>query len=171
MKRILNVLVILVFVSFATISNGQNKPKLGHINSNDLLEKIPGRDSAKTKLEKYAKDVQSQFKGMQGELESKYNDYQANEKNMTELIKKTKMDELKDLQDRIDNFQKSAQDDMQKKENDLLKPIIDKAKKAIEDVAKENKYTYIFDSASGILLYTDPGDDILPLVKAKLGLK
>ena len=172
MKRTLNAVLVILLVSLATITYGQNKTnKIGHINSNELLEKMPGRDSAKAKLEKYAKDVQSQFKAMQAELETKYADYQANEKNMTELIKKTKMDELKDLQDRIDSFQKSAQEDMQKKENEFLKPIIDKAKKAIEDVANENKYTYIFDTASGIVLFSDPGENVLPLVKKKLGLK
>jgi outer membrane protein len=171
MKKISRGIMILCFVSFVTFMYGQNKPKLGHINSNELLEKIPGRDSAKAKIEKYAKDVQGQYKAMQGELETKYADYQANEKNMTDLIKKTKMDELKDLQDRIDNFQKSAQEDMQKKENEFLKPIIDRAKKAIEEVAKDNNYTYIFDTASGIFLYTDPGDDVMALVKKKLGLK
>jgi outer membrane protein len=170
MKRIFNVLLVICFVGFTMFSYGQNK-KFGHINSNDLLEKMPGRDSAKVKLEKYAKDVQGQFKAMQGELEQKYADYQANEKNMTELIKKTRMEELKDLQDRIETFQKSAQEDMQKKESDLLKPIIDKAKKAIEEVANENKYNYVFDTASGILLFSEPADDILPLVKKKLGMK
>ena len=171
MKKVLNVLMIVCLVSFVTFTYGQSKTKLGHINSNELLEHMPGRDTAKAKLEKYAKDVQGQYKAMQGELEAKYADYQSNEKNMTELIKKTKMDELKDLQDRIDNFQKSAQEDMQKKESELLKPIIDKAKKAISEVAKDNGFTYIFDTASGILLYTDQGDDIMALVKKKLGLK
>ena len=171
MKKILNVLLIVCLVGFVTLTYGQSKPKIGHINSNELLEQMPGRDSAKAKLQKYANDVQSQYKAMQGELETKYADYQANEKNMTDLIKKTKMDELKDLQDRTENFQKNSQDDMQKKENELLKPMIDRAKKAIEEVATENKYNYIFDTASGILLYSDPGDDIMPLVKKKLNLK
>ena len=75
------------------------------------------------------------------------------------------------MQARIDSFQKSAQDDITKKENELLKPILDKAKKAIEDVATENKYNYVFETGYGAVLYSDPGDDILPLVMKKLGLK
>ena len=57
----------------------------------------------------------------------------------------------------------------QEREKALLTPIIDRAKEAIRDVAKENGYTYIFDSAVGVTLY-EGGDDVLPLVKKKLGL-
>ena len=171
MKRVLSILLVTFFTVVTVVSYGQTKLKIGHINSNELLEKMPGRDSAKVKLEKYAKDVQDQYKAMQGELEAKYTEYQSKEKDMTDLIKKTKMAELKDLQDRMDNFQKSAQEDMQKKENELLKPMIDRAKKAIEEVAKENGYTYVFDTASGIVLYADQGDDLLLIVKKKLNLK
>ena len=59
---------------------------------------------------------------------------------------------------------------LQSQEEKLLRPIIDKAKKAIEDVAKENNFTYIFDSGVGVLLYQNDSDDIMPMVKKKLGL-
>lgn len=52
----------------------------------------------------------------------------------------------------------------------LVQPLIDKAKKAIEEVAKENGFTYIIDTSSGALLYSG-GEDILPLVKKKLNLQ
>ena len=78
--------------------------------------------------------------------------------------------EIMDLQQRIQSFQASAQEQLQMKEQDLLQPIIDKAKKAIEDVAKENGYTYIFDSGLGVLLYMPEGDDVKALVKTKLGI-
>jgi len=76
-----------------------------------------------------------------------------------------------DLSNRIEAFQSSAQEDLQKKEQELLQPIIDLAKKAIEEVAKEQGYTYILDTAYGIVLFADPSDDIMPLVKKKLNLK
>ena len=60
---------------------------------------------------------------------------------------------------------------LQEKEKELLQPIIDRAKQAIAEVAKENGYTYIFDTSAGTLLYQQDSDDILALVKKKLGLK
>jgi outer membrane protein len=152
-------------------SNAQKAIKLGHINSNDLLKIMPGRDSAQTILEKHVKDLEKTLKGMKTELETKYQDFMSSQSQMSELIKQSKTKELQDMQARIEEFQDNAQKDYQDREKKLLTPIIDKAKKAIEDVAAENKYTYIFDSGVGSLLYQDASDDILPLVKKKLGFK
>ena len=113
---------------------------------------MPGRDSATAKIQAYAKTLETQLKGMQNELETKYTDYQTMEPNLTDLIKQTKQKELQDIQTRIEAFQQSAQDDLEKKQNEILKPIIDKAKAAIEKVAKENQFTYIFDAGLGVLL-------------------
>jgi outer membrane protein len=89
---------------------------------------------------------------------------------MTDAIKQDKIKEITNLEERISEFQQSAQKDLQSQEEKLLRPIIDKAKKAIEDVAKENNFTYIFDSGVGVLLYQNDSDDIMPMVKKKLGL-
>jgi len=90
---------------------------------------------------------------------------------MSSIIKQTKEKEILDLQRRIQEFQQTAQEDLQNKENELTAPIIEKARNAVRDVAKENGYTFIFNSTEGLLLYTEPADDIMALVKKKLGLK
>ena len=74
------------------------------------------------------------------------------------------------MQQRIQDFQVSAQQDLQKKNDEIARPVYTKAKKAIEQVAKENGYKFVFDTSSGSVLYSEPGDDILPLVKKKLGI-
>ncbi|MEI6696557.1 MAG: OmpH family outer membrane protein [Bacteroidota bacterium] len=171
MKNVLKIILVLGIFSMPLFSNAQKAIKLGHINSNDLLKMMPGRDSAQKVLEKHAKELETTLKGMQNELETRYQDFTANQAQMSELIKQTKTKELQDMQARIQDFQDNAQKDYQDKEKKILTPIIDRAKKAIEDVAAENKYTYIFDSGVGSLLYQDASEDILPLVKKKLGLK
>jgi len=153
----------------ATLS-AQSKMKFGYIDSGELLMAMPGRDSAKTVLEKYARDLEMQIRSMSAELEQKYQDYLNNSANFTDLIKRTKERELQDLQQRVQDFQQSAQEELQMKEQDLLTPMIDAAKKAIDEVAKENGYTYIFDAGSGFLLFYESGDNIMPLVKKKLGI-
>ena len=90
---------------------------------------------------------------------------------MSDLIKQTKEKELQDLQDRIQAFQQKAQTDLQAKQQDLLQPIVAKAKDAIKEVAKENKYNFIINAIEDVMLYSEPGDDILPLVKKKLGIQ
>lgn len=147
----------------------QKNVKLGHIDSNELLKIMPGRDSAQAQLQREMTELEDQLKEMQMELQNLYNDYMAKESQMSDLIKKTKQSELQDKGARFEEFQKNAQLRLQESEKALLTPIIDRAKEAIRDVAKENGYTYIFDSAVGVTLY-EGGDDILPLVKKKLGL-
>lgn len=149
----------------------QKTVKLGHINSNELMQIMPGRDSAQSVLEKEVSDLEQTLKSMQEELEKRYNEYQAGQAGWSDLIKQTKQSELQDMSARIEQFQKNAQQQLQTREAEVLKPIIDRAKKAIEDVAKENGYTYIFDAGVGTLLYSQDSDDIMPMVKKKLGLK
>ncbi|MFW5892440.1 MAG: OmpH family outer membrane protein, partial [Bacteroidota bacterium] len=108
---------------------------------------------------------------MQTEFQTKYQDFLENEANYSDLIKQSKQRELGNLQERITEFQESAQQDLVQRENKLLQPIIDQARDAIEEVAEEQGYTYVFDMSAGSLLYANPGDDILPLVKDKLGIE
>ncbi|GIK70898.1 MAG: OmpH family outer membrane protein [Bacteroidetes bacterium] len=157
----------LIFLSVASFA--QKTQKLGHINSNELLMAMPERTKIQKDLEDYAKQLQSQLQTMETEWQGKVQDFKAKEGQMTELIRNTKVKEITDLEQRIQDFQETAQKDLQNKEGELLQPLIDKAKKAIEDVAKENGFTYILDSSVGVLLYT-AGEDILPLVKKNLKL-
>ena len=105
------------------------------------------------------------------EYKSKVQAYQNNVGTMSDLIRQTKEQEISDLQQRIQAFQQSAQQDIAKKQNDLFQPIIKKIKDAITAVGKEYHYTYILDVSQGVVLYYAHGDNVMPLVKKKLGLK
>lgn len=171
MKNFLKAVVLILAVLFTVNLNAQTKIKLGHIDSDSLLKMMPGKDSAQIKIEKEIKLYQSQYTAMETEYNTKVADYQTNLTTMSDLIKTTKAAEIADLETRITKFQTSASEAIQKKQTELLQPIIDKAKKAIEDVAKENGFTYIFDSSVGVLLYDGGGEDIMLLVKKKVGIK
>lgn len=170
MKKRLIFLLVAMF-AFGTASYAQKTVKLGHLNSADLMQIMPGKDSAQAAFQAEMEVLDSQLKAMQEELQKKYTDYQERQAQMTDLIRSTKEQEIRDLDQRIANYRESAQQKLQEKEKELLQPIIDRAKQAIADVAKENGYTYVFDTSSGALLYQQDSDDILPLVKKKLGLK
>ena len=157
--------------AFGGTAVAQKNIKLGHINSNDLMQIMPGRDSAQTVLQKEVQDLEATLKTMQGEMEKRYNEYMENQAGWTELIRNTKQREIQDMGARIQEFQENAQKQLQERESTLLKPIIDRAKKAIEDVAREGGYTYILDARTAAVLYSQDSDDIMPLVKKKLGLK
>ncbi len=166
MKKLLLAAIITCF--FASV-NAQIK--LGHINSTSLLQSMPETKNADSALTKFGKSLEDQLKAMSGEYDKKVEEYKKNEASMADPIKEIKVKEITDLEDRIRNFQQSAQDNIQKKKEELYQPIIKKADEAIKAVAKDKGYTYIFDSSVGVLLYANDSDDIISLVKAKLGLK
>jgi outer membrane protein len=169
--------LILSFVGISLCGGnvfGQATLKLGHINSQELFLAMPESDSAQKKLENAKNMMQTTLEQLQVEFNKKYEDFNrlAQEPNNSELILKTKEDELRSLQERIQVFQQQAEQDLGNQRVALFKPIQDKAVKAVNDVAEENGFTYIFDTAGGALVYTSPeSQDILALVKTKLGLK
>ena len=167
MKKIF--IVAFAIFSFA-ISNVSLAQKTGFVNLNDLLLLMPERKKAETDIQDYAKQLDSQLKTMSAEYESKVGEYQKQEAMMAEPLKVDKQKELADLEERIRTFQSTAQESLQKKQSELLEPMVKKAKKAIEDVSKEGSYKQVFDTSSGIVLYNDPADDIAALVKKKLGV-
>mgnify|MGYP000855928022 FL=1 len=167
MRNIVKILTVVVLVTFAFTANAQ---KLGHLDFAKLYSLMPGQDSIKAVYETYAKGLQNQLATMQAEWENKLTDYQANQATMSNIIKQTKERELQDLQTRMEDFNQKAQQDLSDKEMELTQPLIDKARKAVEDVAKEKGYTYVFNSTEGLLLYAG-GEDLMPLVKAKLKIQ
>lgn len=171
MRNVFKIFVVVALVLMGSFNaEAQNKAKFGHVDFAALYAMVPGQDTVKVVYESYAQDIQNQFAAMQGEYENKLMDYQQNSATMSDIIRETKEKEILDLQSRIEAFQYSAQEKLGGKEAELTAPLIERARKAVEDVAKENGYTYIFNSTEGLLLYAEPSDDILPMVKKKLGL-
>jgi len=170
MKKV-KILLMLAVMALATTTFAQKGAKIGHINSNDLLVAMPEKATVQKELEAHASELETALSAMNKEYQSKVADFQAKQDVMTDIIKQSKIKEITDLEKRITEFQQTAQTDLQKKEQELLQPIIDKAKNAINEVAKENNYTLILDSSVGVVLYSIEGDDILPLVKKKLGME
>lgn len=151
----------------ATIStNAQGK--YGHINSQEVMRSMPGVDSLQIKIQEFQQELQTTYQTMVDEFNNKKDAFDKQAGTMTSSVRKMKEDELYTLQNRIVEFQNNVQTDIEEKQFILLKPYQDKLQKAIDDVAKEKGFTYIFDTQ--ILLYSG-GEDITPLVKAKLGIK
>jgi outer membrane protein len=170
MKRNLILGIVFSMLLIAGPSFSQVNPKFGYIDSNELLELMPGKDSIQSALEEYGKSLESQLQVMYSEYQTKLGDYQTNSSSMSTIIRQTKERELADMETRIQEFQQQADVDLQNKQMELLEPLLNKARQAIEEVAEENGYTYIFDVGVGMLLYYEKGENILPLVREKLGI-
>ncbi len=168
MKKIVLTLAGLLMMAAATFAQS---PKLGYINSQELLQSMPEMTKSEGELKTLAKSYEDQLVTMNQELEKKYKDFQAGDKTMTEAVREVKTRELQDLQARMESTKESAQEKIQKRKKELYDPILEKADKAIRAVATEKNYDYIFDASAGSLLFAKESENVLDAVKAKLGIK
>ena len=169
MKKLLLTLCVIVAASAAVRAQA---PKLGHIDRQALMLMLPERKEAEAKMQAFAKQLDDRLKAMGEEYKTMVAKAQADAQagTMTQTQQQTAMREIQELEQRISEAQDKAKEDLQKQEDELLAPMVERTNKAIKDVATEGKYTYIFDSSTGMVLFYDNGEDILPLVKAKLNI-
>ena len=175
MKKMIFVLLACSFLGAGTALQVNAQNKLGHINSDELLLAMPERDSILVILEEQRQSIIRQSEELNVEYNQKYESYLLQRDSLSPLIAKTKEDELTDYANRIQTFEAAAQQELQAAQQELFQPILDKAQKAIKEVSEENGFTYVFDVSpqGGMVVYfpEDETFDILPLVKAKLGIQ
>ena len=167
MKKVLKLTLAVVCVMFSTSLFAQ---KIGRISSQEVVVNMAEYKEAQTQLEALAKDLQAQMETIQVEMNTKIQEYQKGAETMTDAVRQLKEKELTDLNTRIQEFQQVAQQDLQKKENELLAPIYEKVKATIDEVAKAGGYTVILPGSALIYVDTAQVKDIASEVKAKLGI-
>lgn len=146
--------------------------KLGHINSKEIISVMPEVAGIEKTVDELGKKWESEIMKMREEYNAKIKEYQEKQETMPDGIKQIRMSEIQEVEQRINTFQQTAYTDLQKKQQELITPVIDKVKKAINEVGAETNLTYIFDLSSQSIIYQSPkSNDITALVKKKLGLK
>ncbi|MEY3399296.1 MAG: hypothetical protein RL220_1890 [Bacteroidota bacterium] len=161
---------VILIASFAFIALAGFSQKLGHVDGQAILLAMPERIEAEDSIKRVSGDFQTVLDEMAKDREKKIQEIQANEKTWPAPVLQSKMKGVSDLETNMVDFRQQAENDLADLEQKLMQPMIDRAKKAIEDVGKEEGFTYIFDSSTGALLYMG-GEDVTPKVKLKLGIK
>ena len=165
-KLIIFLLMILPLGVFA------QEAKVAIVNSQEIMMAMPEitamQETMKQMNDKYA----GEMKTMEDEFQKKYTDYIAQQDSMTENIKLRRTQELEDIRQRVENFTQVAQQDMNKKQQELLAPIQDKLRNAIKAVGAAEGVIYIFDLARTPIPYVGAQSiDLTAKVKAQLGIK
>lgn len=148
-------------------ASAQNK--LGYINTDELVSTMPEAAKADAELKEFKTGLGQQYQDLSMELNAKDSTFIKDSVKLSSSMKEIKRGELIKLYQRVQGFQQESQEEYQTRANEKIAPIREKALIAIRAVAKENGYTYIFNEDN--LLVMPQGDNILPLVKAKLGIK
>jgi outer membrane protein len=169
MKRI----VIIIFVASAGLFGGTTlhaQTKLGYISLSELISAMPEYKKADTSMVDYQTALNQNFDDMKSEFNEK--DSMLSSKDTSKYTKaqiEIKRKQLGELYLKLQGYQQQASQLYQQKQQELMAPIQKKAQETVQQVAKENGYTWVF--LKDALIVSPPAEDLLPIVKKKLGLK
>lgn len=162
-------LIVLLFMILPLGAFAQ-EVKIAFVNTQEIFMAMPEVSAMEKQMADLNERYKSELKQMQDEYTKKYSDFVAQQDSLTENIKLRRMQEVQDMQGRMDNFMQVAQQDVQKKQQELVQPIQQKMMDAIKAVGSEKGYTCILDPQ--VLLYTGSNAiDATSFVRTKLGLK
>ena len=170
MKNILKSAVLLFAVMIIAGTSNLKAQKIGFIDLQELMQLMPEYKKVATEMDTFGKSLQDELQRMTEEYQKEAAALQKVEKTLSDPIREVRIKGLQEMQSRIQDFQQSAQENFNKKQAELYKPIIEKAKTAIGQVAKETGYAYILDSGVSGILYKPENDNIMGAVKKKLGI-
>lgn len=156
---------MLAFVSFSVSA----QQKVGYINLDELIGSMPEADKADKELKEYQASLAQQGQDMMADLTARDSAFVKDSVKLTNSMKEIKRNELIGLYQKVQNWNQQAQDMYQAKAQQLVAPIHEKALETVKAVAKESGYQYVMEASAVIV--GPPGDDLLPLVKKKLGIK
>ena len=164
MKKIVMIIAVLVLALTA------NAQKFGYVNTQELFMQMPELKDVQARMDSLNKQYENLLMNMQEEYQKKLQDYQQKQSTMPDAMRQIQEEELYSMQQRLQTTYQTAQQDVEQKRGEYLKPINERMSKAIQEVGAANNYTYIFDSVAAVYISPE-ADDVMPLVKAKLGIK
>lgn len=163
-------IIAALFVCFANLAQAQ---KFGYVNSAAILTELPEMKQLQSSLKAHEtilkKDGEAKVAAFQQKQDAAAQKKQRGE--MTPKEEETVTAELQKMQEDLYAYGQKMEADMAEKQQKEMEPILAKVNTAIQDVAKEGNFQYIFDAQSGVILYADESSDVTKLVKAKLGLQ
>ena len=148
--------------------------KIGYASAEYILSLLPEAKQIEAELKAYETQLQNQMQAKYTELQTKFEDYQRNQASYNDVIRADKEAELQNMQQSLQEFQVNAEQSMNKKRNSLLSPAVEKIGNAIQDVAEENNFAFIFSIGTpglDVLLYGKEEYNVDNLVLAKLGIQ
>ena len=170
MKKLIKVALVAVCMVFMG-NFAKAQTKIGHIDFGVVYTAMPEYATINKQMQTYQQQFVDALNVMGKDYDNKMGEYNAKQATMTDAEKLTKQGEIKDLEKRSTEYQASAKNQVDAKAAELSKPLIDKVRAAITQVAKEKGYAYVIDSSQTQLLVAPDADDLLAPVKLKLGLK
>lgn len=169
MKRTIVLVTLLTLLIAAGNRTMAQQAKFGHVDYTAIAQATPDWAAAEAELKQFSDELTAEGEALQNELKIKYEEYQQKQSTYSEAVAKLKQQEIQEMYQRLQKFSTDAEQAVAEKQDQLLEPIRVKVLAAIKEVAKENRYTYVFDVSTQ--LFNSESDDLTDKVKAKLGVQ
>lgn len=165
---------LFILVALIGIAVGAQAQKYGHLNFGNLLALMPETAAAEAEMQAFRDQLNAEADTLAKAFQEKYlaaiEEVQSG--TLSPLQQQQKQEELQKEQEKLAKYEQESSQKMQARRSELLEPIVTKAETAIQEVARENGYVMIFDtSVMNAVLFAQDADDVMPLVKAKLGIE
>ncbi len=144
--------------------------KFGTVNTAELMESLPEMKTVQEQMTAASNKYQDEFSKLQEEFNKKYQEFNALDASTPETIKERRVQEMQELDAKIQKFRETADQDLRRQQQQLMAPIQENVMKAIQSVGAEGNYTFIFENGMSLYTGTDV-TDVTPLVKTRLGIK
>lgn len=173
MKIKLFITALTLFVSLG--ASAQNF-KLGYTNIEYILQNLPESKTIQAKIQTEKAQYDKLYQDKLADAQKMLEEYQKNAASMSSVIKADKEKSLQNKQNELQELQQNAEEALSRKQQELVAPIMEKIQTAIDDVAKENGYTFVLNSDAGygttpVILVAPESDNITKLVFKKMGVK
>lgn len=160
-------LLLAILIAFPATMFAQ---KFGVINTQSLMEGMPEIKEVNEQLQAASKKYEDEFTKLREQFEKDYNDFNALDESTPQTIKDRRMQDLQALDARINQFRQTAQEDLQRQQQQLMAPVQEKVMKAIQTVGEEQGFTFIFENMMPVYTGKDV-TDITDTVRTRLGIK
>ena len=167
MRHVRNLVFLLVFFSFIPLGFSKTKIKLAYVNMQKVITSTSAGKKARSQLEKEFKLREAELKKKEAKLNEKSKEFQKKSLVFSDAVKLEKQQELQQEMLKFRETLGRSQAELQKRERALMKPILEKISKIIEEVGEKEGYTMIFEkSGQGVLWANEKNDITDKLIRA-----
>ena len=165
----LKTLLLATLMTALPITLTYAQSKIAHIDTQKLISEMPEVIAAQKQIkaveETYTKEIENTYK----EFQTKAQSYSADAANQTDVTNQARQTELESMQQNIQKYRETAAQDLQKKQGEMMRPLYEKARAAIEKIASAQGFDYVLDASAGGSVIMAKGKDLMADVKSELG--
>ena len=167
MKNFKSLIIAILMALPLSFSYAQSK--IAHIDTQKLISEMPEVIAAQKQLEQLEKTYTSEIENTYKEFQTNAQSYSADAANQTDVTNQARQKELETMQQNINQYRETAAQDLQKKQVEMMRPLYEKARVAIEKVASAQGFDYVLDASAGGSVIMAKGKDLMADVKSELG--